>query len=189
MNQLMHLLELGVSTHVVGGCDELLRLLYGVRDLQNDTPSDVPEFFGFSSWKEVLVAVKDDELPELVTLVNLVERFSVGRLIRAVKSTTNEESAAKVSLSTVHKAKGREWNRVHLTDDSLLTGEGADDGKSTVPMEEKRVAYVAVTRAKQALNVPPTIRQAFGIWQDERFDEEYANSSSPQHNKQFSHSK
>ena len=63
VGELIGLLAEGKKVHVVGGVGEILRLLYGARDLQNGKPTDVPEFFGFSNWNEVLTAVKDDELP------------------------------------------------------------------------------------------------------------------------------
>jgi len=47
-----------------------------------------------------------------------------------------------VVLSSVHKAKGLEWNRVHLLTRTFKANKGG---------EEANIFYVAVTRAKQTL--------------------------------------
>jgi superfamily I DNA/RNA helicase len=48
-----------------------------------------------------------------------------------------------VVLSSVHKAKGLEWNRVFLISKTFRVTKGED--------EEANIYYVAVTRAKQEL--------------------------------------
>jgi superfamily I DNA/RNA helicase len=171
ISELISLLANSKRVHVVGGVDDILRLLDGVKYLQGNTPTDVPEFFGFSNWNEVLTAAKADELPDMTTFVNLVEKYGVRNLIAAVKSTESSAATAHVEVSTVHKAKGREWNRVRLTDDFLIAQDKKTDGqKKLVGREEIRIAYVAVTRAKEAVYVPPGIRAAFSIAQDSHFD-------------------
>jgi DNA helicase II / ATP-dependent DNA helicase PcrA len=55
-----------------------------------------------------------------------------------------------VELATVHKAKGREWGRVFLLEDSFAAVE--KNAKSERErQEEKNCRYVAVTRAKEEL--------------------------------------
>jgi ATP-dependent exoDNAse (exonuclease V) beta subunit len=172
VSELIRLLETGKRLCVVGGIADLERLLEGVMLLQNGKPSDVPELFGFGNWNEVRQAVQAEEGHELTTLVNLVERFSVGQLLAALRRAVSEESKAQVVLSTVHKAKGREWNRVYLTDDFVVQKKTPRDGVARpIPREELRIAYVAVTRAKVAVNIPPGIRNAFGISQDPKYDQ------------------
>lgn len=51
-----------------------------------------------------------------------------------------------IVLSTVHKAKGLEWNRVFLLTQTLYC-----NGRRMDDIEEKNIAYVAMTRAKQQL--------------------------------------
>lgn len=62
-----------------------------------------------------------------------------------------EDSDAKFILSTIHSAKGLEYNRVFLLDvlDGILPKEGDDVDED----EERRLFYVGMTRAKNQLNL------------------------------------
>ena len=53
-----------------------------------------------------------------------------------------------VEVTTIHKAKGREWDRVILIHNTL---ERRFPRKDTILEEERRVFYVAMTRAKEQL--------------------------------------
>lgn len=55
-----------------------------------------------------------------------------------------------VEVSTIHKAKGREWDKVILIHNTL---ERRFPRKDTILEEERRVFYVALTRAKEQLIV------------------------------------
>jgi superfamily I DNA/RNA helicase len=60
-----------------------------------------------------------------------------------------QRKTAEFSLSTIHKAKGREWDRVGFLDAHLIPGRWA---KQPWELEqEHNLAYVGVTRAKQEL--------------------------------------
>lgn len=59
-----------------------------------------------------------------------------------------------VIVSTAHKAKGLEWDRVRIGDDFFGPKEDADLGAVVMPpAEELRLAYVAVTRAQKELDM------------------------------------
>jgi ATP-dependent exoDNAse (exonuclease V) beta subunit len=62
--------------------------------------------------------------------------------INTMFQDTDETSKPCVILSSVHKAKGLEWNRVWLLTETFRKGKG---------IEEDNIWYVAVTRAKQSL--------------------------------------
>lgn len=56
---------------------------------------------------------------------------------------TNSGSRPAVILSSVHKAKGLEWNKVYMLSHTFRKGRGT---------EEDNIWYVAVTRARNSLN-------------------------------------
>jgi len=62
-------------------------------------------------------------------------------------------------LSTVHSAKGGEWRVVHVihASDGLFPADLAAGSKEAVE-EERRLFYVAVTRAREALEINATFR-------------------------------
>ena len=62
--------------------------------------------------------------------------------VNSLFQDSDSSSKPAVVLSSVHKAKGLEWNRVFLLSDTFRKGK---------TKEEDNIYYVAVTRAKQAL--------------------------------------
>jgi len=150
-------LEKGGQPYVEGGTQELLRLLEGVRALKAGRRSDQPEFFGFKNWNEFQVYAKSDEGAEWRMLVGLVDEYTVDTLIHTLSCVAENPRESSVVLSTTHKAKGREWDSVELTDDFRVATGKAGIGPTDYEREELRIAYVALTRAKHSLNVPDSL--------------------------------
>lgn len=154
----------GRLPHVIGGTSDLIRMLRGVEDLKRNQPSDVSEFFGFENWGEVVENSKTPEGRSLRTFVSLVQDHGEDRLIRKLNETAHDERAADVVIATAHKAKGREWETVSLIDDFLPPQPGQDpDAPPTFDPAEIRLFYVALTRAKIAVEVSPIALSHFGI--------------------------
>lgn len=150
-------LDEGRKPHLVGDKSELMDMLRGVLSLKDEEPSTCPAFFGFKSWNEVVEFARTDEGAHLVTFVNLVEKRGERQLMWALNRTVDEEKADLV-ISTGHKSKGREWKSVRLMDDFLRSSPG--DRKEGGPdPAELRLLYVALTRAKESLEVPEPILQ------------------------------
>jgi DNA helicase-2/ATP-dependent DNA helicase PcrA len=100
------------------------------------------------SWN-VLAAVQSlaDEMPATATAADLLADLT-HRAEVDVEPTVNA-----VTLSTIHAAKGLEWEIVHIAgvSDGLLPLSFATDDAAIA--EERRLLYVAVTRAKKALSM------------------------------------
>lgn len=147
-------LDEGKKPHLVGGANELIDMLRGVQDLKKGKQSAVPDFFGFDKWEQVVEFAKSGEGDHLMSFVNLVEGRGERQLMWAINRTVDEERSDLI-ISTAHKAKGREWSTVRLTDDFLRSQPGKPtDGPDPA---EVRLFYVALTRAKEAVEVPPTV--------------------------------
>lgn len=143
--------------YVEGGTQELLRLLEGVSSLQRNQRCDQPEFFGFKNWREFQEFANSDEGSEWRMLVGLVEEYSVDTLIQTLSSVAENPRESTVVLSTTHKAKGREWDHVELAEDFNVEVKEKDEPLKDFEREELRIMYVALTRAKQSLNVPEAL--------------------------------
>lgn len=84
-------------------------------------------------------------------------------------SDTHDETAEKVSLFTVHSSKGLEFNYVAivgLTDGQFPSKKAMEDeGRGDGLEEERRLFYVAITRAKKVLTLSYSkTRMMYGEW-------------------------
>lgn len=106
-----------------------------------------PELACFDSWIEVMDYVRNDEQGnELKVLASLVDQYGVPAILAALERMPPEAYCDTV-VSTVHKAKGREWDSVALAGDLPPGKLGENPGE-----EELRLIYVATTRARHELD-------------------------------------
>jgi DNA helicase-2/ATP-dependent DNA helicase PcrA len=90
----------------------------------------------------------DDETDEARTIDEFLERI-------ALSSAGDQSADEQVVLMTIHIAKGLEWPVVFIAgmEDGLFPSLRARDGQSedAALEEERRLAYVAITRARERL--------------------------------------
>jgi superfamily I DNA/RNA helicase len=151
-------IESGITPFVVGGTKELKELVGDVYQLKNGNPGTRPEFFGFKNWQEVVDFARTDEGASLLTFVQLVEQHGENKLWFVISQIETDEADASLVISTAHKAKGREWGRVRLTNDFASKRLAAD---APAPEAEVRLFYVAMTRAIDRLVIDPEILREF----------------------------
>jgi hypothetical protein len=158
--------------HILGGLEPLARLVLGGWQLYRGEPvQDVPSLARFRSWDELLEEAEEARDPELRFLVQIIIHY--GRALPGLvadlrRRAVPHPSAAERVLATAHKAKGLEWPRVRLASDfpSLeeLCALDRDGLPCLVPEErdqELHLLYVAVTRARQQLEVNDAVRSCF----------------------------
>lgn len=112
--------------------------------------------------KELVNVMGDsDKYP---TLADFMEHVS---LVMDKDDMTNDN---KVTLMTLHSAKGLEFDIVFLPgwEESLFPHQRAlDEGGSEALEEERRLAYVAITRARKKLYISMAHnRRVYGQWQN-----------------------
>jgi len=126
--------------------------------------------------REFVSSVRDYEAEaqaggEPPTLSGFLERVSLVSDIDSIPNADEDEAAAererigKVVLMTVHGAKGLEFENVFLTgmEEEMFPYKGVDPGEADELEEERRLAYVAITRARKHLVMTHTqMRQIFG---------------------------
>ncbi|GGT26538.1 DNA helicase [Streptomyces tanashiensis] len=158
MKHVMNHLAAGTRVALVGGGDSLRALALAARDLKDGRRTSHPELVLFPTWGTVQeYAAHDPCGRDLQPLVDLVDTHGTDAILTAVSRLTTEENA-QVTISTAHKAKGREWERVQVADDFTPPKDTDQQDSQGRPIpgpiddSEARLAYVAVTRARRCLD-------------------------------------
>jgi len=156
LDQAVAALDLGRKVHVMGGAAPLVKLVRDAYGLYSGKPGS-GELAVFASWSELKAAAQGGRSgaggdPSLQILVNLIEDRGPRVLdtCQRLEACVDSPDAAEVTVSTVHKAKGLEWERVAVCDDVSPFVRKAE-GKPKLLFEEACVMYVALTRAKAEL--------------------------------------
>ncbi len=156
-------LNVSRTVHVVGGVAELMRMLEDVERLKSANPAECPEFFGFANWDELADFAESEEGQSVRSFVKIVNIQGESNLIKMLKVVSKEEAGADLIVSTGHKAKGREWDSVTLFSDFEPRLDKANPEKLVMNQEEARLLYVAVTRARKLLVVPPRLAEKWNV--------------------------
>ncbi|ARE74300.1 DNA helicase [Streptomyces sp. Sge12] len=158
MTEVLALVAAGTATALVGGGDSLRALARAARDLLQGRRTHHPELVLFTNWPSLRdFAEYDPAGSDLQPFANLVDEHGPEAILQAVDQLVPED-AAEVTVSTAHKAKGREWARVRIAADFTPPADSdtvsAQDHPFPKPVDEAeaRLAYVAVTRARHHLD-------------------------------------
>jgi len=160
LDQAIQGLERSRKVHVMGGADPLIKLIRGAWNLHRGKPAS-GELAMFASWVELSAAARGQKDgapgdPALQVLVRLIKDRDRGvlQMCRQLEACVDSPTAAQITVSTVHKAKGLEWPRVSLSSDfnEFVELEG---GKPVVDLQEAYIMYVALTRAREQLLLSP----------------------------------
>jgi len=140
---------------VVGGVDEMVKLINGAASLMRGERTWVSDLAEFANWNQVVKASEEEAYRHLKQLVDIVTTYGPPALLQFLARVNgNERSEAQCDqvFSTVHKSKGREFPSVKLCDDFADFPSTAEELKRWNP-EEGNLLYVAVTRAKLLLDI------------------------------------
>lgn len=153
-SRLIQAQELGVKAHLMGGGNEMKAFCRGADELKSRGSSGHRDLMAFDSWVQVQEYIEEPGAGELKTLVELVDRYGTARIISALDRMWDDEASADLTISTAHKAKGREWDTVTIARDFE---QRRDQEGQLIPLEKAEIMlrYVAVTRAKQQLDPGP----------------------------------
>jgi len=159
MAQAMDLMAAGHRVGLVGGGDGLRALALAAQDLREGRRTTHPEWVLFPSWGELQdYAAHGPAGRDLRPFVDLGDTHGTDAILAAVARLAPEHQA-EVTVSTAHKAKGREWAHVKIADDFTPpkdTDQHDDTGRAVpgpIDDSEARLAYVAVTRTRCLLDI------------------------------------
>lgn len=142
----------GRRAALVGGGEDVRRLAEAAIRLKAGMGCDHPELFAFQTWQEVQdYATNDPGGSDLKVFVDLIDEHGPNKVIGIVDNLVSEQHA-DVIVSTAHKAKGREWDKVRIAPDFREPKKTEDGQLGEIGRESAMLAYVAVTRAKLTLD-------------------------------------
>lgn len=125
--------------------------IYDILNLKNNKTQKVKHPFfntikSYAELKEYLKIISNNSLTVLVTLVDKYENNVFGLIKDLEKCKTDDKESADMVFSTVHKAKGQEYDKV-----TILSDFKRYDQSRINMTEEINILYVAITRTKKVL--------------------------------------
>lgn len=135
------------------GKTEQIKLLQGVSALFNGEFVSHPELSLFEQWQEFKDYSDTPDGSGFAPIVKFVERNNgnVDSAINAIQATSTSPDGVDIVMSTAHKSKGLEWDRVLLSSDFQRGFLPEDDVYSLPSKDELALLYVASTRAQETL--------------------------------------
>lgn len=124
-------------------------------------------------WQQEKTPESAGRLENLKELVRSMEEYpsleAFLEHVALVMDTEQEQDQERVSLMTIHAAKGLEFDTVFLPgwEEGVFPHQRALDEQGKAGLEEeRRLAYVAITRARHALHILfAANRRIHGLWQ------------------------
>lgn len=153
---------------IVGDPQEIFNIALAALELWKTGKTDHPDLRRFKSWDHFVASSAHDH--RLKILTKLIKQYgeTIPRLIESIKAClVPDERQAHLVLSSIHRAKGREWDEVlvynDLPDIVQLQEMAATAARKNQPdklrqcVEELNLTYVAGTRARRRAYLPETL--------------------------------
>jgi DNA helicase-2/ATP-dependent DNA helicase PcrA len=164
------------------------------RDMARDLPHaelarQVLDESGYTAmWQAEKTAEAAGRLENLNELVRAMEEYeSLGAFLEHVSLVMDNEATRedpKVTIMTIHAAKGLEFDTVFLAgwEEGIFPSQRAlDEGGTRSLEEERRLAYVAITRARRRATILHAAnRRIYGQWTSS-IPSRFVNELPPQH--------
>jgi len=153
--------------------DQLAELTGGEATPHSELARLILDESGYTAmWQAEKSADAAGRLENLSELVRAMEEYeTLGAFLEHVSLVMDNEAQAdeaKVTIMTIHAAKGLEFDTVFLVgwEEGLFPSQRAlDEGGLTSLEEERRLAYVAITRARRrAIIIHAANRRIYGQW-------------------------
>lgn len=179
MSILNYLIEAGYDNqkvYVIADLQDLWSKMYHISSLASGSKPKYPnaDLKRFNNFQEL--TLEGEHSSELRRLLNISQKLMSGRgthaNIVAIKNVLVEKPEdADFIIVTGHKSKGLEWDEVTLDDDMFnLEDEYSDEQIEPIVALRRsqtlNLLYVAVTRARQKVNLPYSVLDILRDWKD-----------------------
>lgn len=140
---------------------DVLNLYNGKRALIKDKLMQT-----MSSLAELEEYIEKTEDAQLAMMVDIVKEYEneIPGIIKSIKEKhvgDEDRDKAQIVFSTVHRCKGMEYDEVQIVNDFLteekIEKQKADENIKHKLSEEINLLYVAITRARQKVNIPSSL--------------------------------
>jgi len=138
------------KVYLQGGATQLISLIKGAQALKEGKSTANQELSLFKSWDEVIEYTQSSsDGKSLGVMIRLLDTYGANTLLDLLKQTSSNPREADITLTTGHKAKGLEWNKVKLSDDFFYP----EKQGQYLPSGEINILYVSATRALKVLDI------------------------------------
>lgn len=124
------------------GKQDVITLLDDIQSLQRGQPKG--QFSAFRDFQELLEYADTEEGQSLRPILKLIRDYGIETLINTIKDLEEDNPNASLTITTIHRAKGREWDWVSV----IASWPAIEDMRE----EDWRLLYVAITRARVEVN-------------------------------------
>jgi len=130
----------------------------------------IRSFESLTALEKYASTINDYQLLKIIELVTVYEHEFPGivfEFLKRCKEKGERHDRNGIILSTIHAAKGQEYETVIIDDDVISRLEGPISNGALNYIEEINVAYVGITRAKKILYLPAGLKRLFSKeWQN-----------------------
>lgn len=152
--ELMRAMSKSKSVHIEGGVQELLYEIESADALMQGRRPRSPAFQVFQDWNAMIEYSESPAGSDLKPLIKMIDQWGIPNLQQALGYASGiRQESADLTISTVHKIKGREYDTVRLADDFVFPSTDKHECRVRFSDEEAHLLYVAITRAKHDLDI------------------------------------
>lgn len=126
----------------------ILKFTQDAKKLKANIPVDSGDLMGFQSWFHLIEYIEQSDDANLKTMVKIIDEYGPEQIESLINKSVNIQS--NILITTAHKAKGLEFDRVSIEDDFQYKIIG---NELQMAREEARLIYVALTRAQRFLHL------------------------------------
>jgi len=165
LGKLLEFAELDQKVNFIGDLKDLWSKAYHVTALLADKSVKFPnkDLSSYRTKKDLLAAA--NRIVDIKTLLGLVSYINAngGVYNFSKKITDNIDSDSEITISTIHKSKGLEWDIVYLGDDCYTPKRDDTDCDTLLDGQCLELVYIGITRAIREVVLPIEVERVLDM--------------------------
>jgi hypothetical protein len=161
LGKLLEFAELRQKVNFIGDLKDLWSKAYHVTALLADKSVKFPnkDLSSYRTKKDLIAAA--NRIVDIKTLLGLVSYINSngGVYNFSKKVTDNIDSDSEITISTIHKSKGLEWDIVYLGDDCYTPKRDDTDCDTLLDGQCLELVYIGITRAIREVVLPVEVER------------------------------